>query len=130
VNIEIRKLTNRDDGFYALVGPFLARRSVVAEIGGALWDDDDKTWFVAIADGEAVGFCAARQTSTGTMFQSAYVVPGHRREGIYKALLDTRDEAYPGPAKATCSPTSLPALLRRGFAETGRRGRFVRVART
>ncbi|HEU4752519.1 MAG TPA: ParB/RepB/Spo0J family partition protein, partial [Armatimonadota bacterium] len=35
-------LTNQDPEFYPLLGPYLSRREIVAELGGSVWDDDGK----------------------------------------------------------------------------------------
>ncbi|UWZ37800.1 GNAT family N-acetyltransferase [Dactylosporangium roseum] len=123
-------MTNQSRSFYRLLGPFLARREVVAEVGGPIWDEDDKTWFVALADGVVVGFCAARESGSVVTLQSAYVVPGYRRSGVYRALFADR-LAWLGdrPARAVCTEASLPAFLDTGFTEARTRGRFTEVRR-
>lgn len=126
----VRTLTNRAQGFYALMGPYLSRRAIVAEIGGHLWDDDDKTWFVATSpDRKTVyGFCAARPAPGGkTTYLSAYVLPDHRRQGVYRALWQARRDRFPGPAQATCTAASLPLFLAAGWTVTGERGSYRRV---
>ena len=128
--ITVRAMTNRTRGFYTLMGPYLARREIVKELGGHLWDDDDKTWFVATNGSQVLGFCAARPGVRGvTVFQSSYVLPAHRRRGVYRAIMQARDEAFPGPAQATCTAASLPVHLQRGFEVAGTRGSFTRVTR-
>jgi hypothetical protein len=122
-------MTNRTRGFYALLGPFLARREVVAEVGGHMWDDDDKTWFVAVDGKTVVGFCAARPAAKGvTSYLSAYVAPSSRRAGVYRVLWQARRDAFPGPARATCTAGSLPVFLAAGWVATGAKGRFTKVA--
>jgi GNAT superfamily N-acetyltransferase len=127
---EIRELTNTSPEFYPLIGPFLARRDIVAELGGHLWDDDDKTWFVAIqGDREVIGFCAARSAPGGkTTFQSAYVLPPHRRHGVYRRLWKARRKRFPGPAQATCTASALGMFTAQGWTVTGERGRYRRAA--
>lgn len=126
-SLRIRALTNQDRDFYRLLGPFLARRAVVREIGGPVWDDDDKTWFVARSADLVVGFCAARPTGTRTAYLSAYVLPDRRRRGVYRALWRARREAFPGPAQATCTAASLPLFLAHGWTVAGTRGAYTRV---
>lgn len=127
--IEIRRMTNRTRGFYALMGPYLSRREIAAGIGGNVWDDDDKTWFVAIVAGRVAGFCAAKPAAKGrTAYLSAYVLPGHRRTGVYRALWQARRAACPGPAQATCTQASLPIYRAEGWTVTGTKGRFVKVS--
>jgi GNAT superfamily N-acetyltransferase len=127
-SFSIRVMTNRTRGFYTLIGPYLARRDIVAEMGGHLWDDDDKTWFVAVAGRAVLGFCAARPAAGGkTTYLSAFVLPEHRRQGVYRALWAARREQFPGAAQATCTAASLPLYLAQGWAVAGEKGSYRRV---
>lgn len=124
----IHRLTNRSRSFYRLMGPFLARREVIAEIGGPIWDDDDKVWFIALVDGAVIGFCAARPGRSGrTVYQSAYVAPDWRKQGVYRALWRARRDEFPGPAQAVCTAAALPFFLAHGWTVAGTRGSFTRV---
>lgn len=67
-------MTNQDPRFYAAVGPFLSRRAVVDEVGGTLWDDDDKTWIVALRDGAAAGFVSIADRRGRLHVESLYTV--------------------------------------------------------
>lgn len=127
-DIEIRVMTNKTKGFYTQVGPFLARREIVTELGGHLWDDDDKTWFVAIKGRTVIGFCAARPVAGKTTYLSAYVVPGHRRQGVYRRLWQERRAQFPGPARATCTTASLPVFLANGWVVAGTKGSYQKLA--
>lgn len=124
----VAALTNAHPDFYRLAGPFLGSRDVEREVGGRLYDDDGKTWFAVIEGGRAAGVCAAVPGDV-TLWQSAYVLPGRRRAGIYSALLAARSAAFPGRARATCNAASLPALLAAGFREVRRKGSFTVVER-
>lgn len=130
-NLTIETLTNTDTRFYPMLGPFLARRHIVRDIGGPIWDDDDKTWFVALdSSGQVLGFCAARETSAGVQFQSAWVNPDARHHGVYQALFTARADAYQGrPVRARVNTNSLPTFIRHGFREASRHGQFVEVRR-
>lgn len=128
--MRIVKVDNATAGFYALVGPLLSRREIVKEIGGTVWDDDGKTWWVAVLGGRTIGCVAAREIGGHMVYGSAYVLPEFRRRGVYRALVLARDEATgDAPVRATCTDASLPVLLARGFAVTGAKGRFTKVAR-
>ena len=129
MGIQLRRMSNRDRDFYPLLGPFLARRGVEAELGGRVWDDDDRVWYVALDRGRAVGFCAARQARTHAVWSTAYVVPERRREGIYTSLWRMRESEFPGPVRATCTLASFGMFLRNGFVQHRRKGRFVEVRR-
>lgn len=79
----LRKLTNLDRSFYPTMGPFLARREIAKEVGGHIWDDDNKRWYVAVEGRKVAGFAAARDGSARVTFQSAYTLPDYRRRGVY-----------------------------------------------
>lgn len=129
--VKIVALTNTDARFYPLIGPFLGRREVAADLGGRLWDDDGKTWWVAVdTKTRVLGFCAARPVGAWTVYGSAYVTPDHRRKGVYTRLVAARDAAVGTvPTRATCTPASLPTLLKAGFVIAGAKGSYTRVER-
>ncbi|KFG71375.1 hypothetical protein [Streptomyces mutabilis] len=56
------------------LGPYLARHDVRKVLGGALWDEDTKTWIVLkTSSNELHGFCAVNQSanrSRSTMRES------------------------------------------------------------
>lgn len=128
----LRRLTNRDRGFYPLMGPFLSRRGIVKELGGPIWDDDAKTWWVALYGRAVAGFAAARDDGHAkpVLFQSAYVLPERRRRGVYRMLFTARDAGYAGRlARAVCTDASLPLFLAHGFVVVRRRGSYTEVRR-
>lgn len=116
----VRQMTNQDPDFYAVVGPMLARRDIVAELGSPVWDDDDKTWQIALTEKqEVLGMVGVRNGEVC----SFYVTPGSRGLSIGYAILHraiTKCEA----TKATVSDASLALFEQAGFVETGRRGRY------
>jgi len=130
-DLTIRAMTNREPGFYPLLGPFLARREVVQEIGGPIWDDDGKIWFVALdEDGLVAGFCAARDMGRYVSFTSDYVLPEHRNRGVYKALFAERMRHYRGrQVRAVCRPGAAIVYAAYGFRQTGETKEFVRMRR-
>lgn len=130
-DLAIVELTNEDQVFYLLVGPWLARRHVVQELGGQLWDDDDKTWWIAMRAGTLAGFAAARPKGKGVEFCSAWVRPEQRRQGIYRRLFAERLAAQQPDAELTarCSQAALPLHLEHGFTPVREAGRFTIVTR-
>jgi L-amino acid N-acyltransferase YncA len=118
----MRELTNQSPDFYLLVGPLLSRREVVAELGGPVWDDDEKIWQVAVSEsGEVLGMVAAR----GGEICSYYVTPGSRGLSVGYALLNRMMTRHVGTScRATATDASLPLFQQAGFKETGTRGRF------
>lgn len=121
-------MTNTSPSLYKLLGPFLARRHIVKEVGGPIWDDDGKQWWAALVGGKVAGFAAARDNERRITFQSAYVLPEHRRQGIYRTLFYARMEAFPGrQIRAVCTAASLPLFLGNGFVVARQRGSFTEV---
>ena len=125
----VRRLTNADPSFYTLMGPYLSRRDIVSELGGPVWDDDGKVWFVALTKHRVVGFCARIDSRAGSVFGSDYVIPEHRKKSVYSRLFDARLEDTPAGTKcrATVTDDSLPTYLANGFEVKRTRGRFTIV---
>lgn len=124
--MKILTLTNKSPEFYPLMGPFLSRREIAKEMGGPIWDDDNKTWFVATERGAVAGFCALR----GNVLCSAYVMPERRGKRVYDALFEAREKAAPtGPLRATVRKGAIGTLRRHGFKAGAKRGAFTTMTR-
>lgn len=129
-DILIKKVTNNDDDFYTLIGPYLARRSIAKELGGNVWDDDGKVWYVALMDGKVCGFVAALYKQNKVTFCSDYILPEFRNAGIYNKLFATRlSDCKDNIIMATATPLSLNHYLNNGFVVTGARGRYRNMKR-
>ena len=129
--VDIVCINNKDNRFYPLMGPFLARREVEKEIGYKIYDDDDKEWFVVLEGGSVIGFCYRLEKPKGT-FQvgSCYTVEGHRRKGVFKKLLAQATKGISGYVHMTTRSALLrETLLKNGFSETGQRGSFTKYGR-
>jgi GNAT superfamily N-acetyltransferase len=123
--MKIREMTNADEDFYRLLGPFLSRREIVNELGSPVWDDDGKRWFVAIDRGTVIGLAGLRKNGRGFLLISAYVVPERRGQGIYAALLRARMTAVGDePVKAVATKEAVPGLESVGFTRSHMRGRY------
>lgn len=128
--LKIQRMTNEDERFYATLGPWLSRRSVVNELGSPIWDDDGKEWFVAFRGRKLVGFAALRRVGQHLSLVSAYVLPEHRRQGVYAALVRARVEAAGSEAlKAVATADAVPALKRAGLKQSGERGKYTVMER-
>lgn len=124
----VKAMTNRTRGFYALMGPWLSRRHVVADLGGPCWDDDTKQWWIAVDGSEVAGFCAATVKAGYVAWQSAYVAEPYRRQGVYRQLWTARAEAFPDrPVRATCTASTVPHFLANGFHIHRVRGAYTEV---
>lgn len=129
-NYEVVTLTNADERFYPLLGPFLARREVVREIGAPLWDEDGKAWVVITDGGQVAAFGGVVNGKGHVRFTGDYVVPRYRKKGLHRRLIAERLKATEGtPAIAVCSPAGLPAYLAEGFKPARERGRYTEVRR-
>lgn len=126
--LRVRLMTNRQGGFYEALGPFLSRRDIVKELGGPVWDDDGKTWSVAISGGKAIACVGVM--SDGKV-QSLYVIPERRREGIATRLLEKALATSASPAfTATATAASVPVFEGHGFTKIGERGCYTLMERT
>lgn len=124
--LRIRLMTNRQGGFYELLGPILSRREVVKELGGPIWDDDGKTWSIAISQSKIVGCVGVLAGKV----QSLYVVPDRRREGIATRLLEKAlATASAEKFTTTATPLSVPAFAAQGFVAVGERGCYTLMER-
>lgn len=131
--LEILRRTRTDADFYTLLGPFLARREVVAAVGGPVWDDDGKTWFIARQGGAVVGFLGATVAGSGVAtLASSYVVPTADAAPVWDALLADARAALHGRAtraRATVADEKKH-FSRAGFRATTTKGRFTVVERS
>lgn len=119
-------MTRESRGFYALLGPFLARRDIAKELGGPIWDDDGTQWFVALREGVVLGFCALHQRGERAGLRSSYVLPEHRRSGVYRQLFEARLAAIQAPARArsVVHKEAVPVFRAHGFKEARRTKNF------
>ncbi len=115
-------LDNRHQDFYAVMGPVLSRREIVAELGSPTWDDDGKEWLVALPEDSPapLGFVAKR----GRSICSFYVSPGARGLAVGYALLRRAVATWPNADRATATDSSVSLFERVGFTETRKRGRY------
>lgn len=137
--MKVVKLANEQLDFYGLLGPYLANREVVKEVGGPVWDDPGKTWYVAIAEptderrtgieiGQVMGFCAARGLAGRSEFESHYLRPECDKR-VLARLAKARDKDWRGPARAVVRGAAAEVLRDLGFRSIAKRGRFDVLAR-
>lgn len=131
MHVNIICITNKDQCFYSMMGPFLARREVEKEIGYQIYDDDDKEWFIALDDCAIVGFCYRHEKPKGAyQIGSCYIVKEHRHKGIFQKLIEEATTGITGNVFLTTNnPVMQEILLKNGFAELGQRGSFTRYGR-
>lgn len=126
-----RIMTCYDPDFYSVMGPFLSRREIVKEIGGPIWDEPDKVWFVRTCPAGIAGFSALQVRGQTAYLLSSYTLPAYRRQGIYTELLQERlafaRKEGCSAACVTATAMSQPMLLAAGFREVGKRGRYTKM---
>lgn len=131
MSITITPLTNTDTDFYTLMGPFLANRDVVKQVGDKIWDDEGKTWYIAREAGKVVGFVAVTQKKTTTLVESLYLVDPTRTD-IAAALITqaTKDFGHDRDLQVTVITTHTHAYTEAGFVEISPVGkRFTKLVR-
>jgi hypothetical protein len=98
--VKIKSMTNKDADFYPTMGPFLSRRDIVASVGGPVWDEDDKAWFVAFQDQDLVGFGAVIIRGKKAVFCSDYVSKAFEssKTSAMKKLINARLKYCTGKA--------------------------------
>lgn len=130
--VKIRRLNNQDAEFYPLLGPFLARREVVDAVGGPLWDDDEKQWFVAMEGRQVAGFGAVLVSGENASLCSDYLVPGVGHAEVRDLLIAARMEWLAGRAKCArvmAGTREREAYERAGFESGRSTANFTRMER-
>lgn len=91
----IMQVTDKDAAFWCAMGPMFTSRQIVKELEGPMFDDDTYTWILAIDNtGKIAGFTSlttARIDKGIVECTAAYVMPEHRRKGLYAELFKHRE---------------------------------------
>lgn len=118
----IRQWDNTDPDFYMVIGPYLSRREVVAELGHPVWDDDEKVWLVASTEDEVMGFVSVKPAGA---IESLYVLPDSRGESVGAALIHRILSLWPnGRLNATATQAAVELFRQFGFIAQRERGRY------
>jgi ribosomal protein S18 acetylase RimI-like enzyme len=129
--LKVTRITNKDDNFYPLLGPFLSRRDIVSELGSPVWDDEGKEWFVVKRGRKVAGFAAVRTVGKHVSLVSAYVIPAFRGQGLYRELIEARLDAInvvtTQDIRATATEAAVHALTAAGFKPVGTRGSYTQM---
>lgn len=79
-----------DEGFYNLMGPFFASRSVAHEIGACMCSDASMSWLLALDGNRVIGFGAAVIVGRRGSLRMGYVIHSMRKNGIGAHMLNER----------------------------------------
>lgn len=134
MEIKVYEKGQRDQAFYAYVGPYALSREVTKEMHdpqyGQIYDEPYAVWFLATENGKLLGFCALYDKPKEVFFDNCYVVKDHRGQGIGKALFAARLE-YSGRIAAgrkikgvTMNPVQYEIYLKYGFKLASKRGKY------
>jgi len=128
--MKILRMTNKDKGFYATLGPFLARRDVEREIGYQIYDDDGKDWLIAVEMKKVVGFCYLWKKPKHYQIGSCYVIENYRQRGIFRDLLAEATKSIIGVVTLITNSKIIKELLEKeGFAVKKEGGGFVEYSK-
>ena len=83
---EIYQTSSLESDFYCIMGRYFADKQIVKELEGPMFNDDSYVWLIAMLDNEIVGFSSCRFDDKGAHFGVTYIMPEHRRKGLYRAL--------------------------------------------
>lgn len=119
----ILSINNKLPQFYMLLGKYLCNKTVFDELGYPLWDDNDKTWYIAMKGKKLAGFAYRRIAKDCYHLGGLYVLPECRKKGIGTSLLANRIKDV-GVYKTTCTPASVSIHKKLGFVATGTKGKY------
>jgi hypothetical protein len=135
----IEQMTQSDEGFWNLMGPFFASAKVKRDLGVAMSSDESYTWLLALTRGEVVGFCAIVFIKSGSFpfrgegsdFRYFYALPeAPDKNKISKKLMTEALKLTKGRnLKAVILPEEKPFWESYGFSEVFCRGRYPTMAR-
>jgi hypothetical protein len=126
----ITALGNKDPRFYQLLGPYLSRRTVVEFVGGPIWDDDGKVWFVAHTDARVHGFAGVTRQGGRTVVESMYITdPNDRDTAVRVVTAAARAFGRDNPLHATVRHDRLYAYEAAGFVKRSDTVNFAKLFR-
>lgn len=89
-------LVDKNAAFWVAMGPLFTSKEIVKELEGPMFDDDTYSWIIAYdADENVAGFTSltvARIDKGVAECTAAYVMPDHRRKGLYRELFRQREK--------------------------------------
>jgi len=130
--IEYFLMNCEDDerGFYADIGHIFASAEIRKELDGyPINNDTQRMWIVAFEGERLIGFRSfGYKNDDEAVFFDSWVHPDFRHNGIYRTMIDLAVKEIRKAGRASISAIanerSLPILIKKGFEETSKRGRF------
>lgn len=125
----IETLEFGEDRLFCLLGRFFCSREAHKDLGGPIFGSESMTWFVALEEGRAIGFCTLRVEKTAYVFDYAYVMPEWREKGVYRTLSAARQARLetlpPLPVRVCAREQKWPIWEGRGFVQKQKRGQWI-----
>lgn len=126
--IEIKQFANSTKRLWPLVGPWVTCREVHKALGGPVLTSDATTWFVAIRDGQPIGFLLLRKTDSAWWRDGAYVIESERGKGVHKQLVlasTTVTGQDKLPLRVVCRSARWKHYSQAGFQKVSQRGDWI-----
>lgn len=123
-----------DSGLYRRLGPFATDRQVLKELEGPIYHDLHTVWLFAYHGREIVALSGVRFDSVETAsFTLTYVLPDHRRRGLYRSMFGLKlalcQERAVATVKGLANPLSAALFREHDFVEVGQRGKWTHFAK-
>lgn len=64
----LMKMTNKDAGFYGLLGSIFGSRKIEKEIQDRIYDDDEKIWYLLVEDSRVVALISLKKQVIKNMY--------------------------------------------------------------
>lgn len=86
----IIKLTNKDENFYQYMGKFFGSRLVQKQTNDRIYDDDNKTWYIYLDEGQAKAFVSINKN----VLKNIYTTKEKYLEDILKQIQNENKITY------------------------------------
>jgi len=120
-------MTNEHADFYRLLGPLFARREVHRQVGGAIYDDDGKTWIIARDGDQVAGFIGIRSQGPTAVAESCYLADENDTDLLAILIRAALASVAPTPVRTTVRHAHAGAYAAAGFTEAGRTNGFAKL---
>lgn len=112
------KITNKDPGFYDLLGPIFGSRKVHRETGDRFFDDDKKEWYLEVNDEKEI---LAVISLSGETIKNVYC---QSQDSLIQLLKDV----YYSTGSSTVPSVYLDAYKKAGYSiEESELKKFVKI---
>lgn len=114
--------TNKELNVVNNLKDYVINREVFKELGEPILFDEGDIWFFYKNGKDVVGFCCVLPQKSSMRLKYIYVHPDHRKNGIFKTLMDVAEEETKekGFDKITAVATNqaYPLYQKRGYETT------------